>query len=154
MFNKTSLVLILCFCTSHAIAKTDAKEKSESNFLVGAILFEVLAGANSWMASESPNLYGGAAALLFPLADAGENIGEITYWSSLTAAESIALYNLTADENSYKKSEMFKNNMIAWNMFAVVVLTTGFIENEWLNKDVITFVPENGGGSIALNYKF
>ena len=123
------------------------------NYFSQFLIVESLIGINAWMASESPDVYGGVSALLFPLAG-GENVGEFTYWSSLTTAESIAIYNIALDEDHYSKREIFKNNLLAWHLFAGVLLVNGYVDSKWFTEETVAFIPESGGGRIAFNFSF
>ena len=112
------------------------------------LIVEGLIVANSWMASQAPGAYGAGAALLFPL-----NGCNYSYCADLIAAESIALYNLTLDENETSKGEIFKNNMIAWHVFAA----TGLLFNYFIDDSdaKLGFQPiETGGGKLVINYRY
>ena len=154
MLKNIFLVGILCFISVSTYSEEAKKDEKEPKYIFGLVVFEALIGVNAWMASESPSVYGGAAALLFPLAGGSENTGKITYWSGLVAAESLAVYNLSLNEDEYTKSEIFKNNMIAWHVFAGVVVAAGLVENKFFNKDTVTFIPDRNGGHIAFSYKY
>lgn len=99
MIKNIFLIVVLCIVNICTYAEEPKIDKKESNYILGFVAFEALIGVNAWMASESPNVYGGAAALLFPLAGGSENVGKITYWSGLAAAESLAVYNLSLNED-------------------------------------------------------
>ena len=144
-------------------AESLPEEKSKLNYVLTTVstivAVEAMLGINAWMASESPKVYGGFSALLFPFAGAGAGAGDasrgkITYWSGVLAAESISIYNLSLDEDKESKSDIFKNNMIAWHIFLGVVSTAFIVENKYFNQENISFIPAKGGGQIAFNYKF
>ncbi|WP_157726666.1 hypothetical protein [Thalassotalea crassostreae] len=144
------LFLVLLFFSTNIIAEENPDVKPQETEITPLMIIgvEALFAVNSWMASEDPHTYGGAAALLFPIAGCNE-----LYCSNLIAAESLALYNLSIDDDKTSKSEIFKNNMIAWHIFAGVV---GLSEYLIEDKDIkLSFQPiSTGGGKIVFDYKF
>jgi hypothetical protein len=122
-------------------------EKKDSHPIWGLLIMEGFLVTNAWMASEDPSGYGGFLALVAPIS------GCEFYCSGLIAAESIAIYNMSIDENKNSKSEIFKNNMIAWHVFAAVGgVASYFIDDEDIK---LSFKPSmNSGGNLVFNYRF
>ena len=142
------LIIITIMFTGILQAESLPEEKSKLNYVlttVSAIVaVEAMFGINAWMASESPKVYGGFSALLFPFAGAGAgeaSRGKITYLSGVLAAESISIYNLSLDEDKESKSDIFNNNMIAWHIFLGVISTAFIVENKYFNQENISFIP-------------
>lgn len=145
IYVNISIIFILLLSSS-----ANAEEKLGP--VSKAFVIEGLFIANSWLASEDPNTYGGIAALLFPLA-AGEGEGSTTTkWVGFLSAETIALYNLDIDEDKKSKSEIFKENLIAWHVFAALVGFTGFIMGDF-DSDVSLSMAPIGGDKFVFLYK-
>lgn len=119
-------------------------------------LVEGMLGINAWMASENPRAYGVVGALLFPLAAGGQ--GDLTateQWVGLIGAESIAVYNLSIDDEKTSKSEIFKNNMIAWHLFAGALGITSYLVGDTDSNESLSLKPTAyGGAQLVYNYKF
>ncbi len=151
-----ALIFLISFY-SHAEETIDAEPKNnEIHPITVFFLLEGMLGINAWLASENPHAYGAVGALLFPLAAGGEGSqNETEVWVGLIGAESIAFYNLSIDEEEKTKSEIFKNNMIAWHLFAGVLLTTKYIIGDNDSNESLSIKPNTYGGlQFVYNYKF
>jgi hypothetical protein len=128
----------------------DAKEGA--NPLTVFFVMEGLAGVNSLMASANPKLYGGAAMLLFPMAGC-PNSNKTACTAGLITAESLAVYNLTLDPHKKTKGEIFRSNMIGWQILAGVIGTSSYLTKDKTQKLSIAPLP-TGGGFVTYNRKF
>lgn len=157
LLNLIIPILFLSLATK-AIADNEITiEPTEDKFhpLTMFLLLEGMFAANAWLASENPNAYGAVTALLFPLAAGEGSSSNTTKWVGFVGAESIALYNLNIDEDKESKSEIFKNNMLAWHLFAGAVGLTGYIMGDYCSKKSLSLIPTPAGGAqLVYNYKF
>jgi hypothetical protein len=107
------------------------------------------------MASENPNLFGGATMLLMaPISMSGYKTKD---WIAFGYFEALGYYNLTIDSEKKSKSTIFKESMIIWNLtFGLSFLTDYFIKNENPSqKESVYIMPTyDNGVKIVYNYKF
>ncbi len=152
-FSKCILVALLLALSTSLYAEDKADK--EINPVLAAAFFEGMIAVNAWMASKNPKLYGGAAVLLFPVG-AAESKNETTFWVSLAAAEALAIYNISLDEDKYSESEIFKKNMIGWHLFAGAVGLTTWLTNDENKKEKVSlgFVPAPKGGVFRVTFRF
>jgi hypothetical protein len=145
------VLLIILSANSYA----EGNNKNDLNPLVAVGLFEGIIAVNAWMASKNPQVYGGLAVLLFPVA-AAETKNETTFWVSLAAAESLAIYNIGLDEDKYSEGAIFKKNMIGWHLFAGVVGLTAWLSEDDKKEEKVSmaFLPTSNGGELRLGYRF
>jgi hypothetical protein len=130
-------------------------ENDEISLVNKILIVEGLFLLNSWMASQSPNTYGGFAALLFPLGAGEGNGSATTKWVGFIGAESIAIYNLKLDEDKVSKNDVFKNNIIGWHIFAGVTGLTGYIMGDFKSHESLRLLPSpNGGGQLVYSHKY
>ena len=161
MDNKVIKILLSCilFTSFSSWAEDQVKIDPQQDEIHPAILFfifEGLLGVNAWMASESPHIYGGVGALLFPLVAGGEgNPTNAQIWTGIIGGESIAIYNLTINENKKSKSHIFKNNMIACHLFAGALGITGYLSGDADSDESLSVRPmQHGGTQLVYNYRF
>jgi hypothetical protein len=138
------------------IKNTDIPKENNGTatmLLIGEALFALNAG----MAALSPKAYGIVGAIVFPIGAAnGSATSETTRWVGLAAAESIAVYNLTINENRKSKGEIFVENMIAWHIFTGIVFLTNSLTSD-LKKSTnasLDYVPVKNGGGLMLSKRF
>lgn len=145
------LVWLVGFAAS---GREDAEQKSWHPIAAAALIEGVLI-SNAWMASENPHVYGTVGALLFPIG-AAEADSDEEFWVALTATESIAVYNLAVVPDEYSKSEIFKNNLIAWHAaLGVMGLTHWLLGDPAEESLAFSFRPERqGGGMLMMTYRF
>ena len=148
-------IFSLLFISAGAKSETNFIENDEISTINKILIVEGLFLVNSWMASESPNTYGAIAALLFPIGAAEGNNSATTKWVGFLSAESLAIYNINLDEDKERKSDIFKNNMIGWHIFAGLTGLTGYIMGDFESKESLSLIPmSTGGGKFVYNYKF
>ncbi len=149
------LILILSFC-AHADESIDIElQNNKMHPITMFLLMEGMLGVNAWLASENPHAYGAVGALLFPVAAGEGSKSETETWVGIIGAESIAVYNLSIDEDEKSKNEIFKSNMIAWHLFAGVLITTKYIIGDNDGSKSLSINPtRNGGVQLVYNYKF
>ena len=154
--GKFRLWLLLSLLLAPLMASAAENDEDGVNPLLVVGVFEGLVAANAWLASQDPMAYGVAGALLFPIG-AAEAESDTMFWVSLTAAESLAIYNMSIDTDRHSKSDIFRDNMIAWHVFVGVVGLTSWLteDSEPEDKLALSFRPEQtGGGQLVLTYRF
>lgn len=142
--------------TMNAETNAELKEPSKKLGMLSMVLIgEGLVLANAWLASENPHIYGGALAILSPLGAAEGNASTTTKWVGFLSAESIAVYNLNIDENKKSKSDIFKDNFIAWHLFAATIGISGYLMGDFKSKESLSLRPDfNGGATLVYNRRF
>lgn len=121
----------------------------ETLFYIAVI--EGVVATNAWLASDSPQTYGVAAALLFPLG-AINAANDRQFWTSILMAESIAFYNLSLDEDELSDDDVFRNNMIAWHL-----IMAGLVVTEWIATDKapsLLMQPLSDGAKLTYEFRF
>ncbi len=160
---NTNMVRLFKICFIFCLFVISSVAKSETNFIKNThisplnkvLIAEGLFLVNSWMASESPNTYGAIAALLFPIGAAGGNESATTKWVGFLSAESLAIYNINLDEDKENKSDIFKNNMIGWHIFAGLTGLTGYIMGDFDSDESLSLLPLlSGGAQFVYSNKF
>ncbi|MFV1983846.1 MAG: hypothetical protein ACC657_09945 [Thiohalomonadales bacterium] len=72
--------------------------------------------------------------------------------------ETIALYNISIDKNQITKDDIFRNNMIAWNVSFGVILAVDFFTKKKEKNDIkesnfaFRFKPVKNGGQLSFKY--
>jgi len=96
--------------------------KPYKSFALGEGLFVL----NSYIASLSPEGAGTLLTLVSPLAGMSETESSAaTRWVSFGSAAGIGLYNaLELGEDKYSQSDVFKRNLIAWNLTGAAIYLT------------------------------
>ncbi len=131
------------------------KQSDDIHPMTMFLIVEGMLGVNAWLASEDPQAYGLIGALLFPFAAGEGNNSDVEKWVGLIGAESIALYNLSIDKDKKTKSEIFKENVIAWHLFAGILLATNYLVGDEKTNETISVEPvAYGGAQLVYNYKF
>ena len=126
------IILVFVFISQAALAdEVEKKPLTGTQIAAGVALAEGAFAVNSYMASRSPHGYGAIGLLLFPLAAMGSHGSDATRWTTLASAEALAIYNLSINENKTSRSEIFKNNMVGWHAFLLVVGTTAYIAGDF-----------------------
>ena len=78
-----------------------------------------------------------------------------TDWVALIAAESIAIYNLSIDADEKSQGEIFKSNMIAWNLFLGSIFISEHLTKDMSDDKSISLLPtKDMGAQLVFNYKF
>ncbi len=145
--GKTATILLLIAglipsVAAHAESKHDSYNRPEELSTFNKILFvESTFLFNAWLASENPNTYGEVLAVLAPLATINANTSETTRWAGLIAGESIAAYNIGLDANKESRDDIFKNNVIAWHLFAATVGISGYISGDFDSDHSLRLSP-------------
>jgi len=155
--NKLILTILLIFpLILNAETKLEFKENPyELSTFTKILIGEGIFLANAWLASEYPHAYGGALALLAPLAAFDGNSSKTAIWVGLIAAESIAVYNIGIDTNKESKSDIFKKNLIAWHLFTATVGVTGYIMGDFDSEQSLSLKPNiNGGAHLVYSKRF
>jgi len=137
---KRSIITLILMISSYvsttfgADSVDDAENTKDRPVMQDILIAETLLAANAWMASEDPGSYGTLCGLfLFPFAlSIGESTGSsIEKWGSFIGVELIALYNVQMGNDDTSKSEVFKNNMIAWHaVIGLAAFTAWLFEDE------------------------
>lgn len=143
------LLLLPSICNATDI---DIKtEEKDFNPVVTFVALEALIGVNAWMASEEPQAYGALGAIFFPIAGCEYARGK-SCTTNLIAVESLAVYNLSIDPDKKSKSEIFKDNMLAWHLVMLTIGTTFYLDEKKSKKINLTPLPD--GGSLSFHYDF
>jgi hypothetical protein len=143
----------LLFCSTCNATDTDNKtEAKDFNPVVTFVVLEALIGANSWMASEEPQVYGALGAILFPMVGCEYARGK-SCTTNLIAVESLAIYNLSINPDKKSKNEIFKDNMIGWHLVMLTMGTTLYLDEKKSKKINLVPLPD-GGGSLSFHYNF
>ncbi len=156
MISKILVALLLLVSVGiHAEENVElAQTKEDIHPVLLFLLVEGIIGVNAWMASEDPHTYGALSALLFPLAGSSQD-SPTQHWVKLAAVESVALYNLSIDEDKKSKSEIFKGNVIAWHLVAGIVGLSGYLVGDGSAQESLKFTPvSNRGPQLVYSYKF
>ena len=67
-------------------------------------------------------------------------------WVALFASEAIAIHHLQIDEEETSKSEIFKENLIAWHLFAEVLWLSDYWLGDASMPETLTFSPTSDNG--------
>jgi hypothetical protein len=149
--NKTifKTIFLFVFLSVGTVKANESQEqkKIEPNPFYMFHSAEALFAVNAWMASEDPNAYGAIGALVFPIAGCN-----VKYCLDLAAFETVAIYNLSIDPDEMSKSEIFKNNIIAWHLAAGFTMLSAHIFEDKGYK--LNFIPTFDGGGIQFKYNF
>jgi len=152
------LLIILSIAASQFSYAGDKYVDRPNPFLIAAIIEGGLV-ANALLASQNPQLYGVAGVLIFPfhlvMSDgAAEDSGMAK--ALVVGAESIAIYNITLDEDKYSEGEIFRNNLIGWHIFLGVGAAYYYLRGERRSPDKMSmsFVPSVDGGRIQFGFRF
>jgi len=102
---------------------------------------EGLAAINAGMATASPVVYGGLCIIISPFALASDT-NKLVAIAGFAAVVGIGAYNLTiASDDDMSDREVFRNNMVAWNIFYVGVASAAISGH---------FLGENDEDKVAL----
>jgi hypothetical protein len=121
------------------------------------IFAEAMIAVNAGLASLSPKAYGIAGVILFPIATAnGPTTSNTTRWVGFGAVESLAVYNITINENKKSKGEIFLENIIAWHLVAGIVGLTDILTGDQKKDTTVSldYVPTKNGGGLLLSKRF
>ncbi len=156
---RIALLMLLLLFSQAAYAQDEEKpenRKFAQTTTGGILLIEGAAIFNSYLASLNPHAYGGACALLSPLALTNPKAGPVTLWTGFASFEGLAVYNLLLHEDKYSKGEIFRNNMIGWHIFGAALATAGYLSGEFKeNKRVAaSYAPMRNGGLVQLTLKY
>ena len=151
------LVLSFNFSTIASANEDEPPLETRDNKLHPATAFFLAEGmfaVNAYMASKKPRTYGTVAALLFPMAIDGKS-NTTTKWVGLIAAESIALYNIRVDEDKKSEKDIFRENMVAWHLFAGAVGLSNLLFDDEESNESLTFSPTpDNGYELVYRYRF
>lgn len=124
------------------------------------LMFEAANVVISLTAASSPNVYGGYLAVVTSLVfltqdfEARHN-GRVYWLSGLIAMGTVAIYNLSIDENSVADIDVFRNNFMALNLLFAIDIYLGEYFSPKKNKSYsYSIIPLNGGGYAQLSYRF
>ncbi|HHL72126.1 MAG TPA: hypothetical protein ENJ29_06420 [Bacteroidetes bacterium] len=154
--KKTSYLLIALLCAGFFPAQTQGGENEKSNssfrtYLLPVIGFEAGAAFCSIWAAYSPKSLGVAFAVFAPIATHGTD-GYRTTWPVLIGFESLAAYNLIIDEKSRTRRELFRENMIGWQLFALFTGSVALLQKS--NSLAFAYIPAKRGGVFSVRYSF
>ena len=133
-------------------------EKKNNNSHIRTILyFEGLVAANAYIASQSPDSYGKVAYIVSPFVISSSTSKEVNIVSFLGFL-AIGHYNINKiDQNTMSESEIFKRNMVAWNILGALVATTYYVTGKKPdnNKFSLNIIPIRGNGALlTFSYRF
>ena len=159
MIQHLMRIIIVVFISISQVVLADEAEKkplSGTQIAAGVALAEGVFAVNSYMASRSPHGYGAIGLLLFPMAGGGSRGSEATKWAALASAEALAIYNLSINENKTSRSEIFKNNMVGWHAFVLVVGTTAYIAGDFKRSPSysLSLSPTQGAPMLVFSRNF
>ena len=152
--SLTYLLLLIALLPNLVCASESKGEKDNWEWPRAVLVGEGLIALNAWMASEAPAVYGGLGVLLFPFAGGEHSSSELTYWTGLVAAESLAIYNISIDGDGKSKSEIFKDNMVGWHLFVLAVGVSSYIDSKLDKNENIIIEPEKDGMTLTYEYAF
>jgi len=155
-YIKIILLMMMVMVISQKVPATEKEIKMDDpGYLKLFLIGEGLVIVNAYLAAENPTAYGAAGALLFPLLSSPDSNSSMHKWAGLVLAESIALYNLSIDKDKQQKSEIFRDNIIAWNIFAVAMLAMDSPFQDDNNTISLNYRPTNAGGHLLeFTYRF
>lgn len=144
------ILVFLALFTSNVLAE---EEEFELHPALGFVLLEGLVAINSAMASEEPEAFGVALALLSPLG-ASNNVSETTNWAGIGSAFSLGLYNaIELSNEKYSKHDIFIRNVYGWHAFALVTGVTEYLTGEKIASDNVAVIPKHDGLLVSFNYE-
>jgi len=153
---STILLLVLLPCVS---ASADEVEKSsiwsKENLHYGLAIEPALA-AVAYMSSLQPRLFG-VVSIFSPLA--GLHSGgpsKPAEWTMVAGFEIFAAYNLSVDQNSTSRQEIFRNDFLTLNALLAATMAVSFLteKSSQEKKASINYVPKTDGGALLLSLEY
>ena len=148
ILNRYLMVALLAALPTHSRAQ-------EIGPIEGFVMLEGAATLLSWVASQDPQAYGAVSAVGFFVVNQNRNEMTAFDWTVFASIETLSIYNIGLDKDEHGESEIFRNNMIGWQLvFGVAALA------EWLTSDDgkkgahLDFVPTGQGLELRVGYRF
>ncbi|MFO6418610.1 hypothetical protein ACLBKS_00230 [Hylemonella sp. W303a] len=152
VFSMTILLSMLIGLSAHS-EETSKKEMSGLDTTRFVVMGEVLIGVHAYFASLNPHVFGGVSALLSPLGMTGSTRDS---YLTLAAMESMAIYNMTIDPEKKSKGEIFKENMIGYNLAFAAVFSVSYLlrVSPSEKESFVAFAPAGDGWKLLYRQTF
>ena len=153
---KTVIFLTLLFLNSTATSNENNNATPKAQYTPGPIQtffqYEGLIAFNSLLAASDPQAFGAILTLLSPLS-VSEKTTSTTRNITFGGVVSIGLYNgFELSNDNYSKNDIFKQNMIAFNLLTISAIITEKLTNDPDTSISITALDQSY--YLSLNKKF
>jgi len=154
-FKMILLYLALLFANQTVVADETSQTQGLTTWKQ-ILLMEGLFSVNSYWASKTPHTFGAVAVIASPFAMQDSKKSRSTGWFTFGLFESLAIYNLSINEDKKSEREIFTNNMIGWQVFVGLIFAKAYFSGE-LDETATTslvYVPMSDGAQILYRYNF